>query len=78
MAPYAVGARTGAPVATPLAWVELGWRGAGPRRHTMANLLRRLGQRPDPWADIGDGARPLDGARRRLDALLGERSGTAT
>lgn len=67
--PYAVRARPGAPVATPLEWRELGR--ATPRRYTVKNLFRRLGQKGDPWAGIGDSATTLDGAREALRGIAG-------
>lgn len=68
VAPYAVRALPGAPVATPLEWSELGR--AGPRSTTIANLFRRLGRKDDPWADIDRRARPLAKAARRLNRML--------
>ncbi len=51
IAPYSLRTKPGAPVATPLDWDELtaelrpdGWR--------LANIFRRLAQKPDPWAGI--------------------------
>ena len=72
VAPYSVRARAAAPVATPLDWAELDDPGLGPRRYTITNLFRRLGQKPDPWAEIGRHARPLAAARERLTALTVE------
>jgi bifunctional non-homologous end joining protein LigD len=71
VAPYSVRARPQASVATPLDWAELDDAGLGPRRYTIANLFRRLGQKPDPWAEIGQQARPLEAAAKRLAALPG-------
>jgi bifunctional non-homologous end joining protein LigD len=68
VAPYAVRALPGAPVATPLDWSELGR--AKPRSTTIANLFRRLGRKNDPWADIDRRARPLAKAAKRLDRML--------
>lgn len=65
-APYTVRARPTAPVATPLAWDELGDRALTPQRYTIANLFRRLAQKPDPWRDIARHAQPLAAARARL------------
>lgn len=56
VAPYSVRARPTAPVATPIAWDELSR--VTPRRYTVGNLRRRLGQRDDPWHD--DGVVPVD------------------
>ena len=69
VAPYSVRPRPEAPVATPLAWAELDDPGLGPGRYTITNLFRRLGQKPDPWAEFGRHARPLAAARERLAAL---------
>lgn len=69
VAPYAVRARPGAPVATPLDWDELGASGMGPQRYTIGNLFRRLGRKEDPWRAIGRRARGLSGPRKELDAL---------
>jgi bifunctional non-homologous end joining protein LigD len=77
VAPYSVRARAEAPVATPLDWAELDDPGLGPRRYTITNLFRRLGQKPDPWAEIGRHARPLAAASERLTALPVERSRTS-
>jgi bifunctional non-homologous end joining protein LigD len=59
VAPYAVRALPGAPVATPLAWEELEDPELRPRRWTLATLPQRLADRGDPWRDIARHARPL-------------------
>jgi len=69
VAPYALRARPGAPVATPLDWSELGASGMGPRRYTLRNLFRRLAQKDDPWRAMGRRARGIDGPRRALADL---------
>ncbi|RTQ97805.1 non-homologous end-joining DNA ligase [Halomonas nitroreducens] len=69
VAPYAVRAREGAPVATPLSWSEVE-RGAAPRDWTMRNLLRRLGQKADPWREQGARRFRLDAHHQALAALL--------
>ena len=71
--PYAVRARPGAPVATPLDWDELD--GMEPRRYTLANLFQRLGQKDDPWAAIDAEATALAAARKTLDTWLPEAGG---
>ncbi len=72
VAPYAVRARAGAPVATPLDWKELADGELGPRSYTIENLFRRMGQRDDPFADLGGKACNLGPAREQLDKLLDE------
>ena len=69
VAPYAVRALPGAPVATPLDWSELGR--ATPRSTTLANLFRRLGRKDDPWAGIDRRAQPLSKAAKRLERMRG-------
>ena len=59
VAPYAVRALPGAPVATPLAWEELDDPELQPRRWTLATIPARVAERGDPWAEIGAAARPL-------------------
>jgi bifunctional non-homologous end joining protein LigD len=68
--PYAVRPRPGAPVATPLEWDELSDSKLRPDRWTINNVLRRLGAKGDPWADISSYARGISRARRRLESLL--------
>ena len=69
VAPYAVRARPGAPVATPLRWGELADRATTPGRFTLRDVPRRLAEEGDPWAAIGESASALGAARRRLDRL---------
>jgi bifunctional non-homologous end joining protein LigD len=52
VAPYAVRARAGAPVATPLRWDEALSSDMAPRRYDIRSVLRRLAQTDDPWRDI--------------------------
>jgi bifunctional non-homologous end joining protein LigD len=74
VAPYAVRARPGAPVATPLAWDELAQSSTRPDRWTLRTLPDRLEHDGDPWAQINDAARALGTPRRRLaDALREQR-----
>ncbi len=59
VAPYAVRAIAGAPVATPLAWEELQDRDLHPRRWTLATVPERLERSGDPWARIAGSAHAL-------------------
>jgi bifunctional non-homologous end joining protein LigD len=68
VAPYAVRARAGAPVATPLDWSEVEDRRLDPGRFTIRTMPRRLERDGDPWARLGRG-RSLDAPSRRLEAL---------
>ena len=68
VAPYSVRALPGAPVATPIALDELGDRRLSPQRWQVKNILRRLGQRNDPWQDIRSHAASARRARQRLQS----------
>jgi len=68
--PYAVRPRPHAPVATPIEWSELADSRLRPDRWTVRNVLRRLGAKGDPWADIVSFSRGLSRARKRLDSLI--------
>jgi bifunctional non-homologous end joining protein LigD len=59
VAPYAVRALPGAPVAVPLAWEELEDPELHPRRWTLRTLPARLEAAGDPWKDIARHARAL-------------------
>ncbi len=67
VAPYAVRARPGAPVATPLSRDELGRSDLGPRKWTVENLFRRLGAKDDPWKGMGRHAVSPGALRARID-----------
>jgi bifunctional non-homologous end joining protein LigD len=69
VSPYAVRARPGAPVATPLDWHEVE-AGASPRDWTIQNLLERLAQKADPWSGLMRHAHSLARRRARLEKLL--------
>jgi bifunctional non-homologous end joining protein LigD len=68
--PYAVRPRKGAPVATPITLDELSDARLRPDRWTLRNVLRRLGSKGDPWADVQAHARGLSAPRKRLAKLL--------
>ena len=73
IAPYAVRARPGAPIATPVSWDEVADPELSPQRFT----LRGGGGRPagangaGPWSGMTRHRRSLDGPSRRLRALAG-------
>ena len=69
VAPYSLRARPGAPVSTPVTWDEVRDPNLRPDTYTMGNVLRRLGQKDDPWtgmfrhaAGLGKAARAYGGA----------------
>jgi bifunctional non-homologous end joining protein LigD len=66
VAPYAVRAKPGAPVAAPIAWAELDEPGMGPQRHDTRSVFEALERRGDPWQGIGRHGRSLARAEQRL------------
>jgi bifunctional non-homologous end joining protein LigD len=68
VAPYAVRARPGAPVATPLRWEELDDPDLASNRWTIRTIGDRLESEGDPWKGIGRHARSLGKAAQRLAA----------
>ncbi len=69
VAPYAVRARRGAPVATPLEWDELGRRGLRADSFTIRNVPKRVAERGDPWSDISRRGRSLTKPMQQLANL---------
>ena len=67
VAPYAVRAKAGAPVATPVEWDEFSDGSLHSQTYSVENIFRRLGQKADPWAAMADAAVSLRAAGRRLD-----------
>src|SRR4051794_1457246 len=61
VAPYAVRALPGAPVATPLAWEELSDPGLSARSWSLRTVGERLAEHGDPWSGIADHAAALPG-----------------
>lgn len=59
VAPYAVRALPGAPVATPLEWEELKDPELHPRRWTLRDVGARIADQGNPWSDIRLEARSL-------------------
>ena len=58
VAPYAVRALPGAPVAVPVTWDEVADPSLSPRRFKLRELASRL-EGGDPWADMQSAAAPL-------------------
>jgi bifunctional non-homologous end joining protein LigD len=65
--PYAVRARAGGPVSTPMEWYELGT--VLPGEHTIVTLRRRLTARGDPWNGMRRRAHGLTKATDKLARL---------
>ncbi|OPL19239.1 MAG: hypothetical protein AVO35_11720 [Candidatus Aegiribacteria sp. MLS_C] len=69
VAPYAVRALPGAPVATPLSWRELE-EGAAPGDWDIGSIPRRFAQTEDPWHGIRRHGISIGSRREALDRLL--------
>ncbi len=74
VAPYAVRARPGAPVATPLRWEELSDGALGAQTYSIRNVLARIERDGDAWQGIARRRQGLDRAARRLEALTARRA----
>jgi bifunctional non-homologous end joining protein LigD len=70
VAPYAVRAIEGAPIATPLAWKEVSNRKLDAQSFNMQNIFQRLSRKSDPWKNLRRSARSLKTARKRLDRIM--------
>jgi bifunctional non-homologous end joining protein LigD len=66
---YAVRARPGAPVATPLTWSEVEDDGLEPRQFTISTVRARLESPDDPWDGFTQNRHGLGEASRRLAQL---------
>jgi bifunctional non-homologous end joining protein LigD len=69
VAPYAVRAKEGAPVATPLQWQEVS-RLKSAQDYTIKNIFQRLARKKDPWRDINKKAVTLAQAKKKIDDLI--------
>ncbi len=68
VAPYAIRALPGAPVATPVRWDELDDDALHARRWDIGSIGARLADVGDPWEEIAHRAKALGPARRALAA----------
>lgn len=69
VAPYALRARPGAPVATPLDWDEAVSEEMTAQRYTLKNIFRRLSAKQDPWEDLRRRAVSVSALEDRLERL---------
>jgi bifunctional non-homologous end joining protein LigD len=67
---YAVRARPGARVSTPLRWPEVQDAALEPGRFTISTVQGRLNSPDDPWADFFSTRHGLGQASKRLDKLI--------
>jgi bifunctional non-homologous end joining protein LigD len=68
-APYAVRARTGAPVSAPCTWAEVESGTIGPRTFNLRNMGARVSEVGDLWKDMRRRGRSLRRAAERLRKL---------
>ncbi len=70
VAPYAVRAISGAPIATPLDWREVSNASLSPQRYRIDNIFRRLGQKNDPWSNFFEHPASIREAMAKLKASV--------
>jgi bifunctional non-homologous end joining protein LigD len=69
VAPYAVRAILGAPIATPLNWEELEDRSLTARQYNIRNIFKRLEQNGDPWKNMERHTQSLKIPRQKLKEI---------
>lgn len=69
VAPYAVRAVQGAPVAAPLFWEELDDDDLTAQRFNIHNIIKRIKKSGDPWKDMEITVQSLDQFESRLDSV---------
>lgn len=70
MAPYAVRARPGAPVAAPIEWSELDNKKIDSKYFDMEKMLDRMKHKQDPWRTFYSEAQSLKRPRLLLKEML--------
>lgn len=70
VAPFALRAYRGAPVAMPLSWDELESEPFDARRYGLEDIRKRANKLDDPWAAARKHARSLTKPREKLQAML--------
>ncbi len=71
VAPYAVRAKPGAPVAAPIGWDELNGSML-PQKYNIRNIFRRLSQKEDPWKDLWKHAATIGKESKKVEEILNE------
>jgi bifunctional non-homologous end joining protein LigD len=69
VAPYAIRAKQGAPVATPIDWDEVGDPKLVSTRYTYKTVFKRLENKGDPWETLNKKARSLTKAQKKFEEL---------
>lgn len=73
VAPYAVRAHEGAPVAAPVTWKELISSGMNSQKYTIKNIKKRIKKVGDIWQDMEKHAVSLKKARKILNEMMKEK-----
>lgn len=73
VAPYAVRAREGAPIAMPITWEDLKKPSLNPQSYTIKNVFKSLDEQGDAWKDMQRSARSLTKAMELLQAHIGKK-----
>jgi bifunctional non-homologous end joining protein LigD len=69
VAPFALRARPGAPVATPISWEELNNPALNSQTYNMKNIFHRLVRVSDPWKDMWNKVGSIKHPWKKLKAL---------
>jgi bifunctional non-homologous end joining protein LigD len=69
VAPYAVRARAGAPVAAPISWDEVADPRVKSQSYTIKNIFHRLSRKGDPWQGMWRKPFSLEQAIQKLNAF---------
>lgn len=69
VAPYAIRAKQGAPVATPIDWEEVKDPKLVSTRYTYKTVFKRLEKKGDPWKALAKSARSLTKAQKIFKSL---------
>jgi bifunctional non-homologous end joining protein LigD len=67
-AAYAVRAKPGAPISAPCTWEEVERGDAMPQAFTLRNILQRIADAGDAWADYPQRGSPLASRIKRISA----------
>lgn len=70
VAPYAIRARKGTPMAVPLEWEDLKDKDIDAQYYRIDNILQGLERRADPWRDLLRRAVSVQASQRRLGDML--------
>jgi bifunctional non-homologous end joining protein LigD len=70
VAPYAVRAKQGAPVAAPIDWSELEDKDFNAQSYNIGNIFKKISQKKDPWGSIWRKACPPVAIRERLHRVM--------